>query len=172
MSVTTERVSLSHLGRVPADYVHEWRVGEPLEPLVTPRAVFKWYQVRRDGVLVPPELEAEARALVTAAAAGDDFDVSYGLNFVVLHQSTQHAFLLVCVWKGHQELWKRIAVKDFAAGTPLAWATWDPVDTPTACVWEMGPIFHERMVWHRYLFSERTDTDKQSWLTDTFTGTV
>src|SRR5215217_4744172 len=87
---TAEGVSLSHLGQVPASYVHEWRVAEAMEPLITPRAVFKWYEVRRQGAVIPRELDAEARALLTAICAREDFDVSYGLNFAVLHYSTKN----------------------------------------------------------------------------------
>ncbi len=133
-TATSPEVALSHLGVVPASYVHEWREAEPEEPLVTPKAVFKWYHVRREGADVPAALDAEARTLVAEAVAGGTFDVSYGLNFALLHLSTRNAFLIVGVWKGHQEMWERIAVMDVGTSSPLQWQAFDPVDMPAACV--------------------------------------
>ncbi|MGI8687507.1 MAG: hypothetical protein ACR2M3_02915 [Thermomicrobiales bacterium] len=162
---------LSSLGNVPMAYTHEWRVAEPREALVLPGAVFKWYHVHREGVVIPATMDAEARAVITEAAAGD-WDPAYGLNFALIHLSTTHAFLIAGVWRGHQELWERIYYKELTSPSPFTRIAMDGEDTPAACVWELGVICHERMAWHRYLFTGRAEADKRAWLRDTYTGRV
>jgi hypothetical protein len=96
--VTAARPSVSSqlldaLGNVPRTYRHERRVVTPADPLVLPRAIFKWYHVHREGMPVSPEIDAEARAVVAEALAAAAWDPSYGLNIAILHVSTTHAFL-------------------------------------------------------------------------------
>ena len=45
-------------------------------------------------------------------------------------------------------------------------------NAPGGCVWELGVTCHERMAWHRYLFSERAAADKRAWLEDLYAGPV
>lgn len=170
MTPTTTALHLDRLGNVPPSYVHEWRVVEPVDELVLPDAVFKWYHVRREDVAVPVWLDAEARETLLASATRGDWSMEYGLNFALLHLSTEHAFLIAGVWRGQQELWERIYVKELAARGPFTEIERPGVDWPAACVWEMGVTCHERMAWHRYLFSERGNTDKVAWLADVYTG--
>jgi hypothetical protein len=172
MASTASAVSLDGLGNVPVAYVHEWRVAEPREPLVLPGAVFKWYHVRREGVTIPTAMDAEARAVIVDAMAVGMWDPAYGLNVALLHLSTTHAFLIAGVWRGHQELWERVYYKELAPPGPFTRAVTDGEDVPAACVWELGVICHERMAWHRYLFSERMEADKRVWLADTHAGRV
>jgi hypothetical protein len=172
MGLNRTALSLDELGNVSASYEHEWRVAEPGEPLVLPQAVFKWYHVHREGQPVFGAMVAEARKIIVEAMAQADWSPSYGLNFALLHVSTAHAFLIAGIWRGHQELWERIYAKDLALDGPFTRVATDGADAPAACVWEMGVICHERMAWHRYLFSDRTDSDKRAWLEDTFTGLV
>lgn len=164
--------SLSELGNVPSSYEHEWRVAEPKESIVLPVAIFKWYHVHRQGVPVAAQLDADARALISREAVSDDWDLSYGLNFALLHESTTHAFLITGVWRNHQELWERVYSKDLATSEPFIAVASHNTDTPCACVWELGVICHERMAWHRYLFTERAEADTNAWLADTYTGRV
>ncbi|MBA2596731.1 MAG: hypothetical protein H0V00_08930 [Chloroflexia bacterium] len=163
-------ITFKELGNVPASYRHEWRVATPREPLVLPRAVFKWYHVHREGSVVPDEMDTEARAEITGAMAGGAWEPSYGLNFALLHLSTAHVFLIAGVWRGHQELWERIYAKELAANEPFTRVDMSGEDAPLGCVWELGVTCHERMAWHRYLFTARTDDDKRAWLTDVYAG--
>lgn len=165
-------LSLDNFGNVPPAYRHEWRIAEALAPIVLPQTVFKWYHVRREGVPVSADLDAEARAVLIAAATAGVWTPEYGLNFALLHVSTAHAFLIAGVWRGHQELWERAYYKELAAPGPFTRTDLSGEDAPTMCVWEMGVLCHERMAWHRYLFSERTEADKHIWLADTFAGQV
>lgn len=173
MGVTTgEAVSadlLDRLGNVPSAYQHEWRVVSPAAPLVKPTSIFKWYHVHREGQPVAPELDAEGRQVITEALAGGAWNPSYGLNFAILHVSTTHAFLLLGVWRGHQELWERVYAKDLAQG-PFERIDANGEDGPVGCVWELAATCHERMAWHRFLFSQRTEADKRAWLEDVYAG--
>ena len=137
-----------------------------------PGAIFKWYHVHREEVTISTEMDAEARAVIADAAAGGNWSPEYGLNFALLHLSTAHAFLIAGVWRGHQELWERVYVRELASPAPFTRINTDGEDVPAACVWELGVICHERMAWHRYLFSGRTEADKRAWLADTYTGRV
>ena len=173
--LTTPRATeliLNDLGNVPSSYRHEWRVATPRDALVLPGAIFKWYHAHREGVPVPAELDAEARATIAEAMAGGAWDPSYGLNFALLHVSTTRAFLIAGVWRGHQELWERIYAKELSPSGPFTRIPADGEDTPAACVWELGVICHERMAWHRYLFSARGESDKRAWLADLYAGRV
>jgi hypothetical protein len=39
-------------------------------------------------------------------------------------------------------------------------------------VWELGPVWHERNAWVRFLSSARDDAAKQAYLDDRFAGEV
>ena len=168
----TGAIDLTALGNLPAAYRHEWRVSTPRQPLVVPGGLFKWYHVHREGVTVPDHLDAHARETITAAVAAGSWDLSYGLNICQVHYSTDHAFLIPGGWRGHQELWQRPYVLELATGGPFTRFDMSGEDAPAACVWELGVICHERMAWHRYLFSARDEVAKRAWLADTFAGQV
>jgi hypothetical protein len=172
MTTNSGTLVLDHLGNVPVSYRHHWRIAEPHEPIVLPNRIFKWYHVHLDGAAVPEAMDAEARALLTADATSGAWQTEYGLDFALLHLSTAGAFLIAGTWRGHQEMWERVYLKDLANGEPFALVTRDGQDWPGACVWEMGVISHERMAWHRYLFTERDEAAKRAWLQDTYTGRV
>ncbi len=172
MTTNPATISLTDLGNLGAPYAHEWREAEPRDPLVLPNSVFKWYHVRRVGETVPDDMDREGRALIADAVAAGHWTPEYGLNIALIHLSTTHAFLIAGVWRGHNELWLRHYFKDLESSEPFARIDTSGQDVPGACVWEMGVLCHERMVWHRYLFSDRADADKQTWLTDVYRGRV
>jgi hypothetical protein len=161
---------LGELGNVPASYRHEWRVAAPQEPLLLPNAIFKWYHVHREDNPVAPEIDAEARAEIAAAMAAGAWDPSYGLNIAILHVSTTGAYLLAGVWRGHNELWERVYARELAPGSSFERIAATGEDAPVGCVWEMAATCHERMSWHRYLFTDRTEADKRTWLEDVYSG--
>lgn len=173
MVTTTEPISarqLAALGNVPRSYRHEWRVVSPAEPLVLPDAIFKWYHVHREGMPVDPELDAEARGVVATALSTTPWDPSYGLNIAILHVSTAGAYLLAGVWRGHQELWERVYARELTDGATFQRVDASGEDGPVGCVWELAATCHERMAWHRYLFSGREEADKRAWLADVYRG--
>ena len=117
-------------------------------------------------------MEAEARALIGEAVAAGRWTPEYGLNFALVHQSTTHAFLIAGVWRGHNEMWLRHYAKRLSPAGPFTRIDTSGEDVPGACVWELGVICHERMAWHRYLFSARTEAARLAWLADTYQGQV
>ena len=170
MAISTATITLDALGNVPQSYRHEWRVATPQQPLLAPGALFKWYQIHREGSPVPEAWDEEARQTIAAALAQGAWTPSYGLNFAILHVTPSHAYLLACVWRGHNELWERLYVKDLTANGPFERVATDGEDAPVGCVWEMAATCHERMAWHRYLFTARTQADKRAWLEDVYAG--
>ena len=172
MTTNIETPALDHLGNVPAAYTHAWRVAEPHEPIVLPDRIFKWYHVHIEGAVVPEVMDAEARALLAADATSGGWQTEYGLDFSLLHLSTASAFLIAGTWRGHQEMWERVYFKDLASAAPFELVPRDGQDWPGACVWELGVICHERMAWHRYLFTPRDEAAKRAWLLDTYRGRV
>jgi hypothetical protein len=172
MTTKSDTPVLDQFGNVPASYHHAWRVAEPHAPIVLPHRIFKWYHVHLEGAVVPDEIDAEARALLAEDAGSGQWQTEYGLDFALLHLSTANAFLIAGTWRGHQELWERVYVKDLATSGPFELVSRDGQDWPGACVWELGVICHERMAWHRYLFTPRDEADKHAWLEDTYTGRV
>jgi hypothetical protein len=167
---TVEEIDLSELGNVPASYVHTRRWAEPCESLIVPGAVLKWYEVRPHGWEIPGQIDDQARATV-AAEAPAALAEGYGLGFVVHHQSTTGYYLLLMTWRGHQEMWRTIFMRpsdeigEFEPLPPTRHAG-------TGCVWELGPICHEREAWSQYLFSARDDAAKRAYLANTFSGEV
>ena len=172
MGTNTMELILTELGNVPPTYRHEWRIATPRPPILLHETIFKWYHVHREGTVVPDDMDAEARSVLTEAMASGAWDPSYGLNIALLHLSTAHAFLIAGIWRGHQELWARHYVKALATNGPFTRIDPSGQDAPMACVWELGVICHERQAWSRYLFSDRTDAAKRSWLEDVYAGRV
>jgi hypothetical protein len=87
-------LSLTELGNVPQAHEHEWRGVEARDPIILPRTIVKWYHVHREGVPVPPALDAEAQAVLIDGATGGAWTPEYGLHFAMLHASTAHASLM------------------------------------------------------------------------------
>jgi hypothetical protein len=171
-TATATAPSLAHLGDVPLSYRHEWRVATPQAPIVLPNAIFKWYHVHREGIPVTAELDELARATLIEAAGQGRWGMEYGLNFALLHVSITHAYLLAGVWRGHNELWERIYAKDLATDASFLRVTASEEEGPAACVWEFGAICHERLAWISYLFSDRSEPARQTWLADVYAGRV
>ncbi len=169
-SPTSRIESLSHLGNLPDAYTHEWRVALPLEPIVAADGVFKWYHVHRKGVAVRNDIDSKARRVVTNGA--QRWPLEYGLNFALLHQSTTGAYLIVGIWRGHQEWWRDVYAIGLGQHDEFSRVEESEGLAPGGCVWELGVICHERMAWHRYLFSERDEDAKRAWLEDVYSGTV
>lgn len=109
-----------------------------------------------------PKVEARAGRL--------EFDRDVG--FVVLHRcGSNFYFLAPCTWRNSNELWESVYCKD-AAKADIA-----PFSPPgrhrgTFCVWEVGPVVHERAAWIRFLTSPRAEGDLRRYLESNFEGEV
>ncbi len=166
---------LEGLGNVPAAYRHHPRVVTPGDDLALPRAVLKWYEIRRGEAIIPRAFIRDARAFARLEAEAGALDLGYGLGFVILHYADALAYLIVCVWRNTNELWETLYTRDLTGdgqGESCFRRAQASGDAPTLCVWELAPAWHEREAWVRYLSSARDADAKRAYLDDRLTGTV
>jgi len=169
------RPELAGLGNVPAEYHHHARVVTPGDDLALPRAVLKWYEIRRGEAIIPRASIRAARAFVRAEAEAGALDLGHGLGFVILHYADACAYLIVCVWRNTNELWETLYIRDLTDGSDSEGGferVRPGVDAPALCVWELAPAWHERGAWVRYLSSARDGDAKRAYLGDRLTGMV
>lgn len=71
------------------------------------------------------------------------------------------------------ELWESVYAKDLAQpGGRFMATTFETSHRGTYCVWELGPIWHERNAWMRFLSSPHDEAAKQVYISDRFSGLV
>jgi len=162
---------LSRIGTIRTGYQHHRRMARSTQPLVLNDCVLRWNEVFLASEPISPELDRRARACIAATFAERDIPVGEGLGFVVLHHSTACDYLLVGVWYQTQEMWEVLLVRD-ANGDGDFRQVRTGEESSTMCVWEMAPVWHERELWTRYLFSARELEDRRSWATDSWAEMV
>ena len=166
MATTT----ISGAGSVPAAYGHVLKEAVPAAGMTVGGAALKWYDVQQPEEPVPPAIHEEARAFVRGEADAGRLRFDDELGFVILHRcGASFYFLIVCTWRGANEVWNTVYAKDGAGFEP--W-TKDWPHHPTFCVWELGPVLHEREAWTRFLHSDRCPADVDAYLGDRFHGAV
>jgi hypothetical protein len=170
-TTTSATIDLMAFGHVPADYQHAYRVAAPAEPLVTGGAALKWYDITLEGHAVLPDVDRAARELLLADPIFNTSPLGHGLGAVFAHYTASGTFIGAGVWRNHNELWMSVWWRVHGPDSPF-----ERVDkgdlAPVLCVYELGPVCHERMAWHRYLFSPQDEAAKQTWLADTMSGKV
>jgi len=95
---------------------------------------------------VPREIETLARAFLskTKLEGVNEF------GFVVLHRcGPDFYFLIVCSWRGNNEIWESVYARDNNDAGFRDWPRPGP-HLPTYCVWETGAVAHESRAWRRY----------------------
>ena len=165
-----DRPDLSY-DNVRTGYRHYAKVIAPGEPHVLPDALLKWYQIGFEHRSVQPELDESAREFLTEHLDAGTLALDNELGFVILHDCGDVVFLIVGTWRGSNELWETVYAMDIFAGgefEPVAMGT----HRPTFCVWEMGAVWHESQAWSRYLYSPRGYSDRETWLADSYAGTI
>jgi len=146
-------VNPEHVG---PKYQHIAKEARPHAPLEVPGARLKWYDIHQPGREVPPQIQQMARDHVRAEAQKSGLNGELG--FVLLHRcGDQFYFLIVCTWRGNNELWSTVFYKENDAMPGFALFPRDEVHKPAYCVWELGPIVHERRSWISYLTSSRDE---------------
>ena len=70
------------------------------------------------------------------------------------------------------ELWESVYVKDIAGSDGYQPIEFERTHRGTYCVWELGPIWHERHAWVRFLSSTRDERAKLAYLNDRFSGLI
>ena len=137
--------------------------GEMIEPA---GAVLKWYEVHPEDGPVPDEITRLARSYLSKT----QLEAS-GLGFVILHRcGNDFYFLIVCTWRGSNEIWETVFYKDGDAMADFALFPREKTHKPTFCVWELAPVWHEQKSWVRFLQSARDEAAAQLWLGDRYTG--
>jgi len=156
------------LQSVSTDYVHGSKTVTPRPRFEAYGGQFKWYDVSTAEKPVPEAIGSKARDFLSRT----DLDGASELGFVVLHRcGADFYFLIVCSWRGNNEIWETVFAIDKGDDGFHDWPRPGP-HLPTFCVWEMGAVAHESLAWSRYLHSARDDAAREAWMADQYEGLV
>jgi hypothetical protein len=149
-------------------YRHTPKLVSPLEPISLSGAFLKWYQLAPEAEPVPLEIKQLARGFLHR-----EQPEARGLGFVILHRcGSSFYFLIVCTWRGNNEVWETVYYKDGDAMSDFALFPRDGTHKPAFCVWELAPVWHEKSAWERFLTSDRNASAAHAWAKDIFAGPV
>ena len=153
---------------VSTDYIHGSKMVTPRPRFEAQGRQFKWYEVSTAEKPVPEAVGSMAREFLTRT----DLDGASELGFVVLHRcGADFYFLIVCSWRGNNEIWETVFALDRGDDGFHDWPRPGP-HLPTFCVWEMGAVAHESLAWSRYLRSARDDAAREAWMADQYEGLI
>ena len=173
-SQTVEAIPhLARLGNVvPEGYTYYEKLVTAGEDLSLPQAYLKWYDIYAPGAEITAAEGARSRAFLAAEVAAGRLALEGDLGFVLLHRAGPGLLLLVITWRQTNELWESIFVQDAAAAGGYRPLTFANGQWGTYCVWELGPIWHERHAWVRFLSSPRDEAAKLAYVNDRFVGRI
>jgi hypothetical protein len=158
---------------VDPEYRHQLKEVTPRARLDVRGARLKSYNLAPAAEPVPPKLEQRARTFLMAQSAGGGLGLDRELGFVILHRCGKaFYFLLVNTWRGSNELWETVLYKENEATEDFALFPSAGPHRAAFCVWELGPVTHEKEAWVKFLKSERSGRDQEHYLEDTFSGMV
>ncbi len=83
-----------------------------------------------------------------------------------------HLLLLLTTWRNTNEMWESVYVKDLTQAGGYESLMFESNPRGTYCVWELGPVWHERHAWVRFLSSKRDEEAKLAYVNDRFSGMV
>ncbi|MGP4100866.1 hypothetical protein [Nonomuraea sp. KM90] len=109
-----------------------------------------------DDAEIKAALGAAEREVPQPARAG----ARPGVGFLIVHRGAEALWVLVCWWEGdilYERLWR--ADPGTTELRPV------PPEGPTACVWELQAIDHERRAWIRYVLEHPAAPDLAGYLT-------
>lgn len=162
---------LRNVGNIPATYQHHRRVVAPGQALYFDRLLLKWYEISLQDNPASDPVTCEVRNYVEQLVTSGVVPTGHGLGFVIFHHSVL-TYLIIGVWDAHQELWTAHYVRDPQDAQPEFQRVIPGVSGNTLCVWELAPVWYERQAWSRYLFSNRTESDKLLFVNDQLSGSV
>ena len=142
----------------------------PGEDLSLPNAYLKWYDIYPPDVPITAEQAAESRAFIATEVERLGFEAELG--FVILHRAGPALLLMLMTWRNTNEIWESVYVKEVARDDSYALVTFEQSHRATFCVWELGPVWHERHAWVRFLSSKRDQEAKLAYVNDRFAGLV
>ncbi|BCY10783.1 hypothetical protein [Actinoplanes sp. L3-i22] len=168
MTITDEQLAAAG-NVVDDDYRHVTKQISAGEPLVLPGTILKWYGLCRADQVVD---SAAARAFVAAEVTAGRLPIAGDLGFVIHHLSGEHVhLLLVCTWRGNNEMWETIYARDDREDTGFGLMGQTP-HRGVMCVWEFGAVAHEHRAWTRYLRSARDAPAKRAYVESSVTGPI
>ncbi|HEY7689313.1 MAG TPA: hypothetical protein VH835_11490, partial [Dongiaceae bacterium] len=136
-------------------------------------ARLKWYDLARAETPVPDGIRQMAREYLTAEASAGRLELDRELGFVILHRcGDAFYFLIISTWRGNNELWESVYYKQDAAMAGFALFPRENRHKGAYCVWELGPAWHEKQAWVRFLDSARDDAAERAYLEDRLAGLV
>lgn len=166
-------MSLSTLGNVvPGGYTYSEKLVVPADDLLLSGARLKWYDIHPASSPITPAQRAEAQAFLSERAASGSLYLRDDLGFVILHRAGSILLLLLTTWRSINEMWESVYAKRADEPGGYQPVPQESSHKATYCVWELGPVWHERNAWVRFLSSARDDTAKQAYLDDRFSGSV
>jgi hypothetical protein len=153
-------------------YQHCDKRADPGMPITLKSTRLKWYDIALPDTPVPAAIRDMARSFLAADAQSSRWELSDELGFVLLHRCGQDFyFLIVCTWRGNNELWETVYYKE-AALPDFALFPQGERHKGTYCVWEMAAVWHETQAWRAYLGSGRSAHDAELYLAGSFSGAV
>lgn len=162
---------LDRLGNVvPEEYDYSKKLVAPGRDLSLPRIYLKWYEIRRPDVEISQAQVAESRTFLEAEV--ERLKIEDELGFVLLHRAGSFLLLLLITWRNTNEMWLSQYFKDVTRTESYQPLLFEGSHWGTYCVWELGPIWHERNAWVRFLSSRRDEQAKLAYVNDRFSGMV
>lgn len=159
--------------QVDPSYRHYAKLATPRTPLTLGGARLKWYDIARQEAPVSAGVNQIARDFLVNEARSDRWELGHELGFVLLHLCGEDFyFLIVNTWRGSNELWETVYFKQNANTPEFSLFPREQSHKGTYCVWEMGPMWHEKCAWVRFLHSNRSDAAQNAYLNDQFSGLV
>jgi hypothetical protein len=162
---------------VSPDYAHHERFVVAGPELLLPRNRLKWYQISRPEIEIPEVLVEESRQLIRSEVEEGRLDIATDQGFAMLHLGDEppsrntFAMLFVCSWRHGNELWRTLYTKSLTDNGEYRRFDGDG-HFGVFCVWELGPVWHERQAWTRFLYSERDEPALEAYLADLYQGPV
>ena len=173
MPIVKEIPQLAGLGNVvPEKYDYYEKVVTPNEDLALSNAYLKWYDIYPADAEITPEQVTETRVFLEEEARQGRLKLEGELGFVILHRAGSVLLLLLTIWRNTNEMWEAVYVKDLTEEGSYQQIIFDNIPRATYCVWELGPVWHERNAWVRFLASKRDDAAKLAYVNDRFEGSV
>ncbi len=91
---------------------------------------------------------------------------------MLLHECRPALLLMLNTWRKTNEIWESAYARDMTRAEGYQPITFETSHRATFCVWELGPIWHERQAWTRFLSSKRDAAAKLAYVNDRFSGLV
>ena len=130
------------------------------------------WTIKLIGITAGTSVPGDAEVAAAVAAAEGDLPqpprnaTRSGIGFCIVHRGTGALWVLICWWDldiMYERLWRaELGSTDLQAVPP---------DGPTACVWELQAIDHERQAWVDHVLARPSGPDFTGYLTSALTVT-